>query len=251
MLRCIAVDDEQLSLDLLADNISKVPFLKLEACCKNGYEALEALQEKQPDLVFLDIQMPGLSGLQLAEHIRGKSMVIFLTAYEGHALQGFNVNAVDYILKPASYQRFFQACMKAFEMYKLRQPKEVSKQAEIINHVESLQDIQPTKSIYVYVDYNLVKVDISDIRYIEGFKDYVKIQLVSSSRPVVTRMSMKLLEEKLLPYQFLRIHKSYIVDVNKISVVQKGLVSIGQAELPVGESYRDLLMDSIRRQNIL
>jgi DNA-binding LytR/AlgR family response regulator len=195
--------------------------------------------------------MPGLSGLQLAEHIRGKSMVIFLTAYEGHALQGFNVNAVDYILKPASYQRFFQACMKAFEMHKLRQPKEIVHHQEHSNSVESFPDVLPSKSIYVYVDYNLVKIDISDIRFIEGFKDYVKIQLLSSPRPVVTRMSMKLLEEKLLPYQFLRIHKSYIVDVNKISVIQKGLVSVGPTELPVGESYRDVMMDAIRRQNIL
>lgn len=250
MLRCIAVDDEQLSLDLLADNIRKVPFLQLESCCKNAYEALDAIQRKQPDLVFLDIQMPGLSGLQLAEHIRGKSMVIFLTAYEGHALQGFNVNAVDYLLKPASYQRFFQACMKALELHNLRQPKdEIPRSAD--EQLEVPVAEVSAKSIYVYVDYNLVKIDIADIRYIEGFKDYVKIQLDSSPRPVVTRMSMKLLEEKLLPYQFLRIHKSYIVAINKVSVVQKGLLTIGQTELPVGESYRDFLMEAIRRQNIL
>lgn len=250
MLRCIAVDDEQLSLDLLADNIKKVPFLQLEACCSNAYEALDALQQKQPDLVFLDIQMPGLSGLQLAEHIRGKSMVIFLTAYEGHALQGFNVSAVDYLLKPASYQRFFQACMKALDLHNLRQPKETTKENEP-GHQPADADANASKNLYVYVDYNLVKIDISDIRYIEGFKDYVKIQLVSSQRPVVTRMSMKLLEEKLTPYQFLRVHKSYIVSIDKVTVVQKGLLSIGSTELPVGESYRDVLMEAIRRQNIL
>jgi DNA-binding LytR/AlgR family response regulator len=251
MLRCIAVDDEQLSLDLLADNIKKVPFLQLEACCNNAYEALDALQQKQPDLVFLDIQMPGLSGLQLAEHIRGKSMVIFLTAYDGHALQGFNVNAVDYLLKPASYQRFFQACMKALELHTMRHPQNGNAKDAESKAVRTDDDIINTKSLYVYVDYNLVKIDISDIRYIEGYKDYVKIQLMSTSRPVVTRMSMKLLEEKLLPFHFLRIHKSYIVAINKIDVVQKGLLSVGQTELPVGESYRDYLMEAIRRQNVL
>lgn len=251
MLRCIAVDDEQLALDLLVDNIKKIPFLQLETTCKNAFEAMDALQLKQPDLVFLDVQMPGLSGLQLAEHIRGKSMVIFLTAYEGHALQGFNVNAVDYLLKPVSYERFFQACMKALELFTLRQPKE---QLAVSNGTEILSSSIVAASqryIYVYVEYNLVKIDINDIRYIEGYKDYVKIQLLSTPRPVVTRMSMKLLEEKLLPYSFIRVHKSYIVAADKITAVQKTMLQVGATELPVGESYRDLLMDTIRRQNIL
>lgn len=251
MLKCIAVDDEPLALDLLMDNIKKIPFLQLEATCKNAFEAMDVLQSKQPDLVFLDIQMPGLSGIQLAEHIRGKSMVIFLTAYEGHALQGFNVNAVDYLLKPVSFERFFQACMKALDLFNLRQPRE---QQAVVN-TEDVIAIpgMPAQQryIYVYVEYNLVKIDINDIRYIEGYKDYVKIQLLSTQRPVVTRMSMKLLEEKLLPYNFIRVHKSYIVAIDKISSVQKTLLQIGATELPVGESYRDLLMDAIRRQNIL
>ena len=249
MLRCIAVDDEQLALDLLVDNIQKIPFLQLETSCKNAIEAMDALQLTQPDLVFLDIQMPGLSGLQLAEHIRGKSMVIFLTAYEGHALQGFNVNAIDYLLKPVSFDRFLQACMKALELHTLRQPKD----PPILStpFISSTSGSATPRYIFVYVEYNLVKIDISDIRYIEGFKDYVKIQLQSSPRPVVTRMSMKLLEEKLIPYQFLRVHKSYIVAIDKVSVVQKSMLAIGQTELPVGESYRDLLMNTIRKQNIL
>ena len=250
MLRCIAVDDEQLALDLLVDNIQKIPFLQLEASCKNAFEAMDALQLKQPDLVFLDVQMPGLSGLQLAEYIRGKSMVIFLTAYEGHALQGFNVNAIDYLLKPVSYERFLQACMKALELHTLRHPKDTVTQLDAPVFLPAT-DTSPSRYIFVYVEYNLVKIDINDIRYIEGFKDYVKIQLQSTQRPVVTRMSMKLLEEKLLPYQFLRVHKSYIVAIDKVSIVQKSMLAIGQTELPVGESYRDILMDTIRRQNIL
>lgn len=250
MLKCIAVDDEQLALELLVDNIQNIPFLQLEASCKNAFEAMEAIQHKQPDLVFLDIQMPGLSGLQLAEHIRGKSMVIFLTAYENHALQGFNVNAIDYLLKPVSNDRFFQACMKALEWHTLRQPLKDGTVAETQPSMPSISNGGP-RFIYVYVEYNLVKVDIKDIRFIEGYKDYVKIHLVSTQRPIVTRMSMKLLEEKLQPYLFLRIHKSYIVAIDKISAVQKTMLTIGATEIPVSESYRDALMEMIKRQNIL
>lgn len=250
MLKCIAVDDEQLALELLVDNIQKIPFLQLEASCKNAFEAMEAIQQKQPDLVFLDIQMPGLSGLQLAEYIRGKSMVVFLTAYENHALQGFNVNAIDYLLKPVSSDRFFQACMKALEWHTLRQPLRDGSVAEVQPVAPTITNNGP-RFIYVYVEYNLVKVDIQDIRFIEGYKDYVKIHLVSTQRPIVTRMSMKLLEEKLQPYLFLRIHKSYIVAIDKISAVQKTMLTIGATEIPVSESYRDALMEMIKRQNIL
>jgi two-component system LytT family response regulator len=248
MLKCLAVDDEPLALDLLVDNIRQVPFLHLEGSCKNALEAMEFIQSKKPDLVFLDIQMPGLSGIQLAEHLRGKAMVIFLTAYESHALKGFDVNAIDYLLKPVTQERFIHACMKALEWHTLRKPME-DKAVESEPTPASVNN--PAKFLFVYVDYNLVRIDINDIRYIEGFKDYVKIHLQSSKRPVVTRMSMKLLEDKLLAYSFLRIHKSFIISVDKVTSVQKSMLAIDADELPVSESYRDSLMELIRKQNIL
>jgi len=248
MLKCVAVDDEPLALDLLVDNIQSVPFLELEGSCRNALEALEVIQSKKPDLVFLDIQMPGLSGIQLAEHLRGKAMVIFLTAYESHALKGFDVNAIDYLLKPVTQERFTNACMKALELYTLRKPREDGASE---NQTTIQSPVNTPKFLFVYVDYNLVRIDINDIRFIEGYKDYVKIHLLSSKRPIITRMSMKLLEDKLLAFSFLRIHKSFIVSVGKVTSVQKSMLTIDPDELPVSESYRDVLMELIRKQNIL
>ena len=247
-LRCLAVDDEQLALELLEDNIRKIPFLQLVKSCRNAMEAMEALQKNQVDLVFLDIQMPGLTGMQLAGNMRGKCMIIFLTAYENYALDGYNVNAVDYLLKPVAFERFMQAAMKAFELHTLKQPA-LPDAPVVLKPVT--EDRPGQKFIYVYVEYNLVRVDIDDIRFIEGYKDYVKIHLLSTQRPVITRMSMKLLEEKLQPYNFLRVHKSYIVAADKITAIQKSMISIGTAEMPVSENYRDALMARIKEQNIL
>jgi DNA-binding LytR/AlgR family response regulator len=224
MMNCIAVDDERLVLDLLANNIQKVPFLHLVQRCKNAMEAAGVLHKEQVDLIFLDIQMPGLSGLQFIQSLQQPPMVIFVTAYKEHALEGFNVNAVDYLLKPVSFERFLKACNKAYELFNLQQKPAAR---------ESLPDY-----FFVHVEYNQVKVNIPDILYIEGMKDYVKIFLASSSRPVITKMSMKALEEKLSRYRFARTHKSYIVSVDKITAVKRELICIDKIELPLSESYK-------------
>jgi DNA-binding LytR/AlgR family response regulator len=224
MLNCIAVDDEKLVLDLLVDNIRQVPFLHLVARCKNAMEAAEVLHNENVDLIFLDIQMPGLNGLQFLQSLQRPPMVIFVTAYKDHAVEGFTLNAVDYLVKPVSFERFLKACNKAQELYNLRQ-KDVTK--------EILPDY-----FFVYVEYNLVKVSIPDILYIEGMKDYVKIFLQSGPRPIITKMSLKSLEEKLAPYRFVRIHKSYIVSADKVTAIKRDLICIGKIELPLGESYR-------------
>ena len=224
MLNCIAVDDEKLVLDLLVDNIRQVPFLHLVARCKNAMEAAEVLHNENVDLIFLDIQMPGLNGLQFLQSLQRPPMVIFVTAYNDYAVEGFTLNAVDYLVKPVSFERFLKACNKAQELYNLRQ-KDVTK--------EILPDY-----FFVYVEYNLVKVSIPDILYIEGMKDYVKIFLQSGPRPIITKMSLKSLEEKLAPYRFVRIHKSYIVSADKVTAIKRDLICIGKIELPLGESYR-------------
>ncbi len=224
MLNCIAVDDEKLVLDLLVDNIEKVPFLHLVKRCKNAMEAAEVLHQEKVDLIFLDIQMPGLNGLQFVASLQSPPMVIFVTAYKEHALDGFNLNAIDYLLKPVSFERFLRACNKAYEMYNLQQKS-------------SIKEEQPD-SFFVYVEYNLVKISIPDILYIEGMKDYVKIFLSSATRPVSTKMSMKAMEEKLGPYRFVRSHKSYIVSASKVTAIKRDLICIGFLELPLSESYK-------------
>jgi DNA-binding LytR/AlgR family response regulator len=224
MLNCIAVDDEKLVLDLLVDNIQKVPFLHLVKRCKNAMEAAEVLHQEKIDLIFLDIQMPGLNGLQFLESLHHPPMVIFVTAYKEYAFDGFNLNAVDYLLKPVSFERFLKACNKAQDLYSLQQ--------------NQLQKGEPMNYFFVYVEYNLVKVIISEILYIEGMKDYVKIFITSSTRPVITKMSLKSLEEKLSVHRFVRTHKSYILSADKITAIKRDLVCIGNLELPLSESYK-------------
>ncbi len=223
MLNCIAVDDEKLVLDLLVDNIQKVPFLHLAKRCKNAMEAADTLHKEKIDLLFLDIQMPGLNGLQFLESLPNPPMVIFVTAYKDYAFDGFNLGVVDYLLKPVSFERFLKACNKAQDLFNLQ--KNVQKEVM-------------TDYFFVYVEYNQIKIMITEILYIEGMKDYVKIFLSSSPRPVITKMSLKMLEEKLAGHQFVRTHKSYILSAKKITAIKRDLVCIGPVELPLSENYK-------------
>lgn len=224
MMNCIAVDDEKLVLDLLVDNISQVPFLNLTGRCRNAMEAADLLHKEKIDLVFLDIQMPGLSGLKFVQSLKNPPMIIFVTAYKEHALEGFDLDAVDYLLKPVSFERFLRACNKAYELFQLQQkPPAKSEQPGYF---------------FVYVEYNQVKIIISEILYVEGMKDYVKIFLDSSTKPVITKMSLKALEEKLTAYRFVRTHKSYLISADKVTSIKRDLVCVGDKELPVSETYK-------------
>ncbi len=227
MLKCIAIDDEELALELLEDNISKVPFLQLVAKCQDAFEAIKVLEKQSVDLIFLDIQMPGLTGLQFIQSLAVKPMIVLITAYEKFALQGFNLDVLDYLVKPVSFDRFMKACNKAKELHDLK----IAKPKEGVNNTQGY--------FFVNVDYKLLKIVTADVVWIEGLKDYVKIHLKSSARPIVTRISMKGIEEELPQGEFIRIHKSYIVSVSHITAVMKNSVFIGELELPVGENYRD------------
>jgi two-component system, LytTR family, response regulator len=228
MLRCLAIDDEPLALELLEDNISKVPFLQLVAKCSNPIEAMKVLQEQAVDLIFLDIQMPGLTGLQFLQSLTNRPMAILVTAYEKYALEGYNLDVVDYLVKPVSLERFIRACNKAWELFQLR------------NKSTTTTENNPGY-IFVNVDYSLLKVVVADITWIEGLKDYIKINLKSSSKPVITRMSMKAMEEQLSASDFIRIHKSFIVSKEHITAVRKSSVFIGTMELPISDNYRDVI----------
>jgi len=229
MIQCIAVDDEKLVLDLLVDNISQVPYLQLVKACKNAIEATSVLQNEKIDLIFLDIQMPRLSGLQFIQTLQQPPMIILITAYEKYALESYNLNVVDYLLKPVSFERFLKACNKAKELFDLKNDKN-------IQPIELIHD-----HIFVNVEYTLVKILYSDILFIEGLKDYIKIHLASSAKPVLTKMTLKAMEEKLPADKFCRIHKSYIVNVDKISVIKRDLVTIGNHEIPVSDFYKENL----------
>src|SRR5436190_3866523 len=174
MLRCIAVDDEPLALELLEDNISKVPYLQLVAKCSNAIEAMKVLQQQPADLIFLDIQMPGLTGLQFIQSMTEKPMIILITAYEKYALEGFNLDVLDYLVKPVSLDRFIKACNKAKDLHDLK-----------IKGSDNNGNIQKTDYFFVNVDYKLLKVVFADITFIEGLKDYIKIHLKSTTRPII------------------------------------------------------------------
>ncbi|MEO6719392.1 MAG: LytTR family DNA-binding domain-containing protein [Ferruginibacter sp.] len=227
MIRCLAIDDEPLALELLEDNISKIPYLQLVASCDNALEAMQVMQKEQIDLIFLDIQMPGLTGLQFIQTMSVKPMIILITAYERYALEGFNLDVTDYLLKPVSLDRFVKACTKAKELYDLKSPAKGAAPASDPGY------------FFVNVDYSLVKISTADITYIEGLKDYIKINLKSTQKPVITRMPMKTIEEQLPATLFLRIHKSYIAGISHITAIRKSSVFIGNIELPVTDTYRD------------
>lgn len=238
MLRCIAVDDEQLALDLLEDNISKVPYLQLAAKCSNALEAMKILQTEPIDLIFLDIQMPGLTGLQFIQSMTKKPMIILITAYEKYALQGFNLDVVDYLLKPVPLDRFVRACNKAWELYQLRNAPQSLKPAD---------KVPVPDYFFVNMDYALFKVVISDIIWVEGLKDYIKIHLKNTNRPIIPRMSMKVVEQLLPANRFIRIHKSYIVSTDQITAIRKNSVFLGETEIPVSDNYRDAVSALVKK----
>ncbi len=228
MIRCLAVDDEPLALELLEDNISKVPFLQLIAACDSVMDAMKVMQKEKVDLIFLDIQMPGLTGLQFIESMAEKPMIILITAYKQYALESYNLDVTDYLVKPVPLDRFIKACNKAKQLFELKS-----------NRNNPNASSGNPGYFFVNADYSLVKINFSDIIYIEGLKDYLKIHLKSAQHPVVTRMPMKTIEEELPADQFIRIHKSYIVSVSFITAIRKSSVFIDSLELPLGDTYRD------------
>jgi two-component system, LytTR family, response regulator len=243
MIRCIAIDDEPLALELLEDNISKVPYLQLVASCSNPIEAINVLNEQAVDLVFLDIQMPGLTGIQFIQSLSKKPMFILITAYEKYALEGYTLDVVDYLVKPVSLDRFIKACGKAQELFQL-------KKANQAGTVVAAQATVHPGYIFVNVDYSLLKVVLSDIVWIEGLKDYVKIHLKSApNKPVIPRMSMKTIEEELPAADFIRVHKSFIVPKQQITAIRKNSVFIGAMEIPVSDIYRDAVMAMTGKQH--
>jgi DNA-binding LytR/AlgR family response regulator len=240
MIRCLAIDDEALALDLIEDNIRKVPFLELVKKCKSAFEAMEFLQNEKIDILFLDIQMPDITGIQFLKSLQNKPLVIFTTAYEKYALEGFELDVIDYLLKPFSFDRFLKAVNKAKDYLHL---KEKTTDHETGNEIKSTAGY-----IFVKADYKLVKIDFNEILYIEGLKDYIKIY--TGEKPVLTLMSLKSLEEKLPSAYFVRVHRSFIVAVKKIQFIQRNFIHIGNKEIPISDTYKEHLFNIINQDKM-
>jgi DNA-binding LytR/AlgR family response regulator len=231
---CIAVDDEPLALGLVCAFIEQTPFLRLVGRYSSAVAALKALHE-QPEvqLLFLDIKMPDLSGLELARVLQGGGQrVIFTTAFNQYALEGFRVDAIDYLLKPFNYEEFLRAALKARTFFELKSP--VAPAPAV-----AAPAAPPEDHVYLKVEYQLVRVMLADILYVEGLKDYVKVHLASQSRPLLSLTSLRSMEEKLPAGRFMRIHRSYIVGLDHVAAVGRGTLQVRTETLPVSDGYRE------------
>ena len=225
ILTCAIIDDEPFALDLLESYVRKTPFLRLEGRYASAVEALPILTAQSVDLLFLDIQMPDLNGMEFARRLGGRTRIVFTTAFSQYATDGFRVNALDYLLKPIGYADFVEAANRALQWFELQA------------HADPLVREVPD-SIFVKVDYKLVQVRLNDILYVEGLKDYLKIYLKGQARPLLSLMSLKALEGLLPTTQFIRVHRSYIVRKDKIESVDRGRIVVNGACIPIGESYK-------------
>ena len=227
MIRCLAIDDEPLALQQLVTYIEKIPFLELAAQCQSALEARKYLEQETVDAIFCDINMPDLNGMDFVKSLQYPPMVVFTTAYSEYAVEGFKVNAVDYLLKPFGLQDFQRAANRIKERMEL-----------------SANGQQPTANsqdgtLFVKTEYRIVKITIADIRYIEGMSEYLKIYIEGESKPIITLLSMKKITEH-LPDTFMRIHRSYIVNLTKIQEVNKNrIIMDADTYLPIGDLYKE------------
>ncbi|KUO60697.1 two-component system response regulator [bacterium BRH_c32] len=239
MIRCIAVDDEPLAVKKISGYIQKTPFLELVAECRSAFEAMEYLDKNDIDLIFLDINMPNLNGMEFVKSLINQPHIVFTTAYSDYAVEGFKVDAVDYILKPISYSAFLKAAQK------------VKKLIELETNESRNESIKITKEhLFVKSDYKIVRIELNDIKYIESDHAYIKIHLVNS-KPVMTLISLKNVEEQLPPEKFMRVHRSFIVNLNKISVIERErIIFDGNVYIPISEQYKNKFQEYLEK-NIL
>lgn len=239
MIRCIAIDDEPLALKQLESYISKVGFLELEAACNSAVDASKVLASQPADVLFCDINMPDLDGMSFVKSLASQPMVVFTTAYSEYAVEGFKVDAVDYLLKPFGFNDFEKAALKVKRLYDLENKEEVT----LLDYDDS---------VYIKTDYKTVRVEVSSIIYIEGMSEYVRIITEDQKDPVIALLSMKKLEGKLPGNRFMRVHKSFIINLSKISQVSKGHVRMQDgSSIPIGESYRDSLLSYINSKSLV
>jgi two-component system, LytTR family, response regulator len=240
-ITCIAIDDGASSLEILSGLIGKIPFLDLLGTYTNPLTAISFINSNKVDLIFSEVEMNGLNGIQLINSLKIKPLVILISVDEKYAIEGYNVDALDYILKPISFERLLKAVNKAHDVFFSFKGRDLH---NIIEPQYVQQDI-----IFVKSDYRILKLNINDILFIEGFNDYVKIHL-SNSNPVLTLLNLRTLEEKLPARVFVRVHRSYIVSLQKIDSIEKKRIKIGKRNIPISHSYFDAFFTLIEKLNI-
>lgn len=247
ILKCIAVDDEPLALDIIADYVAKIPFLELVKRTESAIEAMQLVQEGNIDLVFLDIQMPELTGIQFLKIAGNKASYILTTAYSQYALESYDLNVSDYLLKPIAFDRFYKAVEKVRNQHQKQDngntvaapaPEPIATPA-----ASAIQDF-----IFVKTEHKIQKIELDDILYIEGLKDYISI--FTKNERVITLQNMKKMEETLPKGEFIRVHKSYIIAVDKIESIERSRIAIAGKTIPVGDTYRDAFFKLIDSRNV-
>ena len=223
-LKCVIIDDEPLAIDLLKSYAAQTPFLDLAGTFSDALSAIEIINRENIDVLFLDINMPKISGLEFSKTLPASVKVIFTTAYDQYAIEGFRLNALDYLLKPISYTEFLQAANKALDWFNLTESNKAT-------------------GIFVKSGYRIEKIEFNDIQYIENQKDYVKFHIEGAKEPVSSLMSMQSLEEKLPSKQFMRVHRSFIVNLDKIKTIERNCIVFGKGYIPVSESYKTKFME--------
>lgn len=245
ILKCIAVDDEPLALDIIADYVAKVPFLELVKRTESAIEAMQLVQEGNIDLVFLDIQMPELTGIQFLKIAGNKASYILTTAYSQYALESYDLNVSDYLLKPIAFDRFYKAVEKVRNQ---RQKQEVAVAAPSPEPIVAPSTSQIQDFIFVKTEHKIQKIELDDICYIEGLKDYISI--FTKNERIITLQNMKKMEETLPKENFIRVHKSYIIAVDKIESIERSRISIAGKTIPVGDTYREAFFKMIDSRNV-
>ncbi len=234
MIRCLAIDDEPLALEQLKTYISKIPFLTLEDSCMSALAASKILAEKLIDAIFIDINMPDLNGMDFVKSLYNPPMVVFTTAYSEYAIEGFKVDAVDYLLKPFGLNDFQRAANKVLRQYQLMHPQAIDSAES-----DKLTTGEDNDVLFVKSEYRMVRIDIPKIRYVEAMSEYLRIFLDGETKPVIALLSMKKLEER-LPKGFMRVHRSYIVNLQKIQQIERGRIIMDKATyIPVSDGYKD------------
>lgn len=229
-INCVIIDDEPLAAELLASYAEKVPFIDLQGTFNSATEAIKTIREKKIDLLFLDIQMPELSGLEFARIIGSETRIVFTTAFSQYAIEGYKVNALDYLLKPISFEKFLEVSQKALDYF------------ESLNKQKAMKE---DRFIFIKSEYKLQKVNFDDILYIEGVKDYVKFYVKGNPKGIMSLMNMKKVEEYLPVPEFMRIHRSYIVHMPEVQLIDRFRIVMGDNYLPISESYKDTVQKYI------
>jgi two-component system LytT family response regulator len=240
-LKCIAIDDEPLALEIISDYISKVPFLELIESFDNALDSIDFIKNNEPDLMFLDIQMESFTGIQLVQSLSKSPEVIFTTAHDNYAVEGFELNAADYLMKPISFERFVKAVDKVYNKLRPVPAKRTYSEVTISNPTE--------KYFFVKTENRLQKVNYNDILYIEGQGDYLRI--ISTVDKIMTLQNFKTMSSILSPNNFIRVHKSYMVAINKIDSVSRNRITIGETIIPVSDSYKNSFNDAIREKGLI